>query len=91
MSAAVHRKAFEYLCRGQVRVQSVAPDSAVAVRAQVKGSADEPYVVTQVRGRWSCTCPATVPVCAHVLAVALVTVDAATVRQQMDSPDRPAQ
>lgn len=61
-------KARRYLGEGRVRVGTRTRGYAdVAVRGNL-GT----YRVVFEDGRWSCTCPAMVPECAHVIAAALI-------------------
>lgn len=57
-------KAMNYLIEGRVHVVQVDENSG---SFEVKGTSDDPYVVV-FAGQWVCTCPARVPVCAHVVA-----------------------
>lgn len=62
-------KAHRYLSEGRVRVVTAGGGMADVL---VTGSADAPYAVSLAHGVWSCTCPARVAVCSHIMAAALV-------------------
>lgn len=69
-SPAVREKVKDYVLAGRVRILTAA---ATEVDARVLGSSPDPYIVGYDREHsWFCGCPAVVPACSHVLAVALV-------------------
>jgi hypothetical protein len=63
-------KAHRYLVEGRVRVLRA---DRVLVRAEVRGSAPQPYTVAYDGVGWACNCEARVPLCAHIVAVQMVT------------------
>lgn len=77
MSEASQEKAHRYLLDGRVRVIEHSEGSALV---EVQGTDSDPYVVRfsslgsddAGRGVWHCTCPSRKSLCAHVIAVKLV-------------------
>lgn len=72
MSENAEAKARRYLVEGRLEVQRVEHDLVVA---RCLGDGGDLYHVhwDHERSRWSCSCPAFGPRCAHVLALARVT------------------
>jgi hypothetical protein len=79
----IEAKAARYLAEGRLEVLFVAEESA-RVRASCRGG-DGIYSVTCDRGGWSCSCPARVARCAHVVAAELVAPRSIRLRRWSDA------
>lgn len=64
----IEQKAHAYLLAGKIRVVELGGGTATL---HAQGTKPAPYVVTWT-GHWTCTCPAHVADCAHVVASRLI-------------------
>lgn len=69
MRQTIQEKALDYLQEGRIQVVRADRHSIVL---EVQGSDKHPYQAVFSAGMWSCSCPARVQECAHVLAACLI-------------------
>lgn len=67
MSESKDQKAGRYLAEGRVAALHVNRREHTG-QFRIAGSSDEPYDVFYRSGDWTCTCPARVLDCVHILA-----------------------